>query len=83
MKPIKTKNTNVIYAKDQPEYIPLPVHRTEDGMVTSCWKLAFKERLRVLFFGRIFISQLTFNNPLQPIKPFVFMPQKGQNNELD
>ena len=71
MKPIETKSTNCVYAKDQPQYLQLPVHKTEDGMVTSCWQFSFRERLRVLFTGKLFVSQLTFNLPLQPIRPSV------------
>lgn len=67
MKPIKFKEQNVIYAKNQPEYRPLPAHKTKDGVVTSCWQMTFKERLKVLFFGKIYLSMLTFNMPLQPI----------------
>lgn len=67
MKPIEFKEFNCIYAKDQPEYLPLPAYRTEDGEVTSCWKLPIKERIKILLTGKIFISVLTFNKPLQPI----------------
>lgn len=61
------KECNVTFAENQPEYLPLPAHKTKDGEVTSCWKLSFKERMRVLFGGRIFLTLLTFNHPLQPI----------------
>ncbi len=39
MKPIEFEEQNCIYAKDQPEYLPLPAHKTEDGrvMVDSPW----------------------------------------------
>lgn len=42
MRPIEFKGQNIIFAKDQPEYLPLPALR-----------------------------QLTFNQPLQPIRPIV------------
>jgi len=45
MKPIKFKEQNRIWAKEQPEYLPLPSHTTEKGEVISCWKLNFKERI--------------------------------------
>lgn len=69
MKPIETEQTNVIYAKDQPEYQPLPANKTEDGTVTSCWELTDEELLQVMATKRIYISQMTFNKPLQPILP--------------
>lgn len=61
----------IVYAKDQPPYLPLPVVRIRDtgGLVISRWHLSLMERLRVLFTGNLFLSQLTFNQPLQPIKP--------------
>lgn len=68
MKPTEFAGQNVIFAKDQPQYLPLPAHRDKDGMVTSCWQLSFIERLQVFFSGKVWLRQLTFNNPLQPIK---------------
>ncbi len=58
----------VEYAKDQPEYLTLPAWRGEDGMVITRWQLSFVERLRVLFGGSIWLTVLTFNKPLQPVK---------------
>lgn len=68
MKPKQFKEANVTFAKDQPEYIPLPAFRKESpqGEVITCWQLSFKERLRILFKGEIWLSMLTFNKPLTP-----------------
>jgi len=68
MKPIKFKECNSEFAKDQPEYRTLPAFRnnTPQGEVITCWKLSFKERLRVLFFGCVWLNLLTFNKPLTP-----------------
>ena len=41
MKPIKFKGYNIIYAKDQLDYVPLPAYRTKEGIVTSCWYFSF------------------------------------------
>ena len=71
MKPIKTKSTNCTYAISQLPYLPLPAEKTPEGGVTSCWKLSLVERLQVFIFGKIHITVLTFNDPLQPIKPYV------------
>jgi hypothetical protein len=59
---------SVVYAKDQPPYLPLPVSRSTDGEVVSCWKLSLGGRLRVLLTGKIYITLLTFNKPLTPIR---------------
>jgi hypothetical protein len=79
MKLINFKEVNVTFAKDQPEYLPLPAYRWNDSMgkITCCWKLSFFERLVILFTGNLWHSVLTFNKPLQPQlleikKPFFF-----------
>lgn len=68
MKPIPFRGQNVVYAKDQPEYLPLPAFRnpSERGEVVCCWSLSFVERVRLLFTGRIWLELLSFNRPLQP-----------------
>jgi hypothetical protein len=69
MKPTEFKQQNITYAKDQPEYQPLPAFKDPNdpkGEVTSCWKMNFWERIRVLFTGRIWVSLLSFNDPLTP-----------------
>lgn len=68
MKPVNIKGQNVIYAKDQPEYFPLPGRRNDDGVLTTCWKLSCLERMKALITGRIFLCVMTFNKPLQPVK---------------
>ncbi|MGQ0836345.1 MAG: hypothetical protein ACT4O5_15775 [Gammaproteobacteria bacterium] len=59
---------SITYAKDQPQYNPLPAYRFGDteGRIACCWSLSWRERLRVLFTGRIWHQVLTFNHPLQP-----------------
>ena len=74
MKIIKFKECNVTYAENQPEYLPLPAHKSDDGRVTSCWGLSFFERLRVALTGRIYLQILTFNKPLQPLKMLTNRP---------
>lgn len=66
MKPINFKEQNVVYAKDQPEYMPLPALKFEDGTVVSCWKLSWREILKIIFTRKIWLGILTFNKPLQP-----------------
>lgn len=70
MKAIEFKEQNVVFAENHPEYTPLPalVIKTEDGSnpVVSCWNLSLSERIRVLFIGKIWVSLLSFSNPLTP-----------------
>jgi hypothetical protein len=88
MKPIEFEEQNCVYAEDQPEYLPLPVFKEkgEEGAVTSCWALTWRaltwrERLRLLWTGRVWLTVWTFNEPLQPQLlrvnyPFVTNPDK-------
>jgi hypothetical protein len=70
MKPVVFPEHNCVYAKDQPEYLPLPVLKipAAEGECISCWKLSWRERFTAFFQGRVWLSQLTFNLPLQPVR---------------
>lgn len=69
MKPITFPEKNFVFAEDQPEYIPLPVYKDPgpEGHVISCWSFSWRERLRILFGGCVWLGLLTFHKPLQPI----------------
>ena len=68
MTPKQFKEANVTFAKDQAVYLPLPAHRVGDerGTVIFCESLSFRERIKVLFTGKLWCSLLTFNKPLTP-----------------
>lgn len=68
MKIIDFPEVTTIYAKDQPQYLALSAHRFGDaeGRIACCWWLSWRERLQVLFTGRVWQQVLTFNQPLQP-----------------
>jgi len=72
------KVREVVYAKDQPEYIPLPAWRGEDGMIVTRWRLTWRERLRVLWSGNLWLTLLTFNQPLQPVMLNASCPLDGR-----
>lgn len=77
MTPTTFSEANITFAKDQPEYLPLPAHyepTDPQGTVTSCWRLSWRERLSVLFRGRMYLSILTFHTPLQPQLPSTTPP---------
>lgn len=83
MKPIKFKESNVVFAKHQPPYLPLLAYQDDiqGGRIFHCWSLSVSERFKILFTGKLWINVLTFNNPPQPIKPMVENPFKGDNKE--
>lgn len=72
MKLIEFPEQTLVIAKDQPQYQPLPAYRFQDrrgkleGRIACCWQLSWKERLQLLFTGRVWHQILTFNQPLQP-----------------
>ena len=70
MRPVEFPEQNVVMAKDQPQYQPLPAARElgGDGRLTSCWRLEWRERLVVLLPGRIYVTCVTYGQPLQPLK---------------
>ncbi len=76
MIPIEFEGHNKVYAKDQKEYLPLPVYEDEiqGGRVFHCWQLSFKERIKILFTGKLWINVLNFGQKLQPIKPMIDSP---------
>lgn len=73
MRPIDFPGVNHVFAKDQPEYQPLPVMALGDqeGSVISCWQLTDEEKTEIANTGKLYLKQLTFGNPLQPILPTV------------
>lgn len=75
---LSSKAKEVLYAKDQPQYIPLPSVRSSDGyMITSRWRLSWCDRLRVLLFGSMWLHVLTYGGAPQPIKLVCAEPSLG------
>lgn len=74
MEPIQFKEANVVYAKDQPEYVPVPAYQMKDskGQVIFCLKATWQERLQFLLTGKMWVSMLTFGDPLTPSFHSVF-----------
>ena len=79
MKIIDFKERNVIYAKDQPEYRPLPAFKKSDGEIVTCWRPSIMGRIGILITGKIWLSVLTFNNPLQPLLMSSKKPKMGKD----
>jgi len=71
MIPITFPECNIEFAKDQPEYLPLPAYKCPNdvrGQVVFCWNFSIWERLVLLVRGKLWHSVFTFNKPLQPMK---------------
>lgn len=72
------QQTNIV-AENQKEYLPMPVYKfsgKDDGTLVCCWKLTLKERLQLLFTGKIWHYIMTFNHPVQPTLLSVETPFK-------
>jgi len=65
----------VEYAKNQPEYLPLPARRDSAGTVVTRWKLSWTERIKIFWKGEFYLQLLTFNKPLQPISLSLDRPE--------
>lgn len=76
MTPVDFPEKNIVIAKDQPEYIPLPAYyNPQTGAVCCCWELSEDELQQVIHTRKIWHIILTNNKPLQPQLLFVHRPQ--------
>lgn len=66
----------------QPQCLVLPATIDLNGLVTTEWVPSQRERDRLLVGGRIRISVLTLNKPLQPIKVEVTNPINRSSIEV-
>jgi hypothetical protein len=71
-----SEDFEVTYAKDQPEYAPLRVLRTDKALL-SRWTLTDEERTHIANGGDLFIAVLHFGQPLQPILPVAAGPTEA------
>lgn len=63
----------IVYAKDQPEYVPLRTLVGDDKQrrVLSRWNPTPEQRKAIAEGADIYLQLLTFGQPLQPILMFV------------
>ena len=73
MTPIEFPEQTIVWAKNQPPYLPLPAY-TDERETISCWRLTWPERLKALVFGRLWLRQMNFGGPLQPQAPCIDSP---------
>lgn len=64
------ESKEVVYAKDQPEYLPLRTLKSQadSGRVISRWSLTDEQRTAIANGADIFLMLMTFHFPLQPIQ---------------
>lgn len=78
MTPVSFVGQTIIFAKDQPEYQPLPAHvdRSPQKIVTTCWELSDEELELLRQTKRIWLQQYSFGQALQPQLPSIDTPQQ-------
>jgi hypothetical protein len=64
-----------VYAKDQPQYIPLPSIKTPDGVMLTRWSVNETEKRQIAGQGYIYLIVNTFNQPLQPVMMSTNVPE--------
>lgn len=71
------EESNVVFAKDQPQYNPLHAFLNQKtGSATFKFKLSEEEVKQVEETGEIYLTVLTFGKPLQPIHGSCLNPFK-------
>lgn len=65
----------VTYAKRQRQYLPLAAVMGRDGLVTTRWELTWRQRWQAFWRGNVWLQQVTFGAPLQPVRVTVVEPQ--------
>lgn len=83
MNPVRPVNGHadsrfVEFAKDQPEYLPLPAFVDGAGLVQTEWELSEIERIAIGNGARVRLWVYTFGRPLQPVKLEVGSPRDAQ-----
>jgi hypothetical protein len=73
----------VVLAEHQSEYAPLPAYRDDTGNVVTRWRFTWRERIRVLLHGNLWLVSATFNHPLQPVYLDTECPIKNASHQND
>lgn len=77
MTPVSFKYHNVVFGKDQPEYVPLPAYVDQQDPtvpVLTCWEFTDEEIEQLVRTKQVWLRQLTFGGDIQPLAPQVENP---------
>jgi len=67
MHPVEFVGQTQIVSKDQDEYRDLPA-RMDNGIMTCCWGMNWRQRIVAVFTGRIYVEVLLCDRKLQPMR---------------
>lgn len=68
-----------VIAEDHPVYAPLPSLRREDGIVLTRWRLDAAERELVSKQGYLYVSLITSDGKIQPLRLTATVPAEFEN----
>jgi hypothetical protein len=69
------EHLEIVLAKDQPEYAPLPALPVDDSQkLITRWRLSWRERLQILVRGDLYLWIWTFRQRVQPVALQVSRP---------
>jgi len=81
MKPVEFKEVNLVFGAGQEEYLPLPGYIEQDGTFTMCLELTEDEIIEMVKTRKLWLSVLTFNTPLQPLRMSTQKPEGFEDLE--
>ena len=67
MKPIEFEGADIVFGKNQPEYMPLQAKKVDDKTIMTCWELTDEDILLINSSKKIWLGIMTFGKPLQPV----------------
>lgn len=68
MKPIEFPEQNIIAKSNDENVKPLPIYFSEESMsAVSCWEVTDEDIERMKSTHKIYLSQMTFGGPIQPV----------------
>jgi hypothetical protein len=77
------QHLEIVLAKDQPEYAPLPALPVDDGQkLITRWRFSWRERLQVLVRGDLYLWIWTFRRAVQPVALEVSRPDVAEIHGL-
>ncbi len=80
MKAQEFPQQTVVIAENQEEYSSLPASVSNEGVVTCCFELDEAEQQQVRETGKIWLSVLTFGQPIHGsvLNPFIEDPKASK-----
>jgi len=65
----ETGGREIVLAKDQPQYLPLPAAVHDDGhRLVTRWAFTDEERAKIAAGADLYLHTYTFGHPFQPVR---------------